>query len=76
MTEARESQMRDMMDMTCSPTNTLSNQTVIDADLDEEIHEPTCCFVSCCTYLFPKKARTVQEIECLLDEDELDILSS
>ena len=64
------------MSMTRCPTNTLSNQTVIDADWDEEIHEPTCCFVSCYTYLFPKQARTLQEIECLLDEDELDILSS
>ena len=41
----------------------------------EDVSESKCCCVSYYKYLFPKQAKTTQEIECLLDEDELAITS-
>jgi hypothetical protein len=43
---------------------------------DEDIAEPRCCCVVAYSHFFPKQAKTTQEVECLLDEDELAIVNS
>ncbi|XP_028398667.1 uncharacterized protein LOC114522226 isoform X2 [Dendronephthya gigantea] len=75
LTEARESQMSTMMDddtRTASSHQTNNNRT----DWDDEIAKPSCCCVVLYNHLSPKQAKTTQEVECLLDEDELAIVNS
>lgn len=53
-----------------------SQETHADLNWDDDIAEPRCCCVVMYNHLFPKQARTTQEAECLLDEDELAIVNS
>ena len=77
LTEARESQMSTMMNNETTEHSTVSShQTHSDLNWDDDIAEPRCCCVVVCNHLFPKQAKTTQEVECLLDEDELAIVNS
>lgn len=68
--------MSNMVSKSFDPVNTSSNEISNNMNRNEELRESNCCCVSCYSYLFPKQAKTTQEIECLLDEDELAISSS
>lgn len=78
LTEARESQMSTMMDDETADTRNASlHQTNNNmTDWNDETAEPSCCCVVLYNHLFPKQAKTTQEVECLLDEDELAIVNS
>lgn len=78
LTEARESQMSNMMnDETTDNWPTESpHRTHNDLNWNDDIAQPRCCCVVLYNHLFPKQAITTQEVECLLDEDELAVLNS
>ena len=79
LTEARESQMNNLMNEEIIPVDNRtpsSHETHADLNWDDDIAEPRCCCLVMCNNLFPKQARTTQEAECLLDEDELAIVNS
>ena len=79
LTEARESQMNNLMNEEIIPVDnrtSSSRETHADLNWDDDIAEPRCCCLVMYNHLFPKQARTTQEAECLLDEDELAIVNS
>ena len=53
-----------------------NDESLLENYWTEDIRESKCCCVSCYSRLFPQQAKTTQEVECLLDEDELAIASS
>ena len=79
LTEARESQMNNLINeetMSVDNRTTSSHETHSDLHWDDDIAESSCCCVVMYNNLFPKQAKTTQEAECLLDEDELAIVNS
>lgn len=57
-------------------TTASSHETHSDLHWDDDIAEPRCCCVVMYNNLFPKQPKTTREAECLLDEDELAIVTS
>lgn len=77
LAEARENQMNNMINAeTRSTFISSATETHTDLNWNDDIAEPRCCCILMYTHLFPKRAKTTQELECLLDEDELAIRNS
>ena len=68
--------MSNMMNDETTDNYTTASSHQTDLNWDDDIAEPRCCCVVVYSHLFPKQAKTMQEVECLLDEDELAIVNS
>ena len=75
LSEAKRGKMNDLMENEARGDFSSQYGQIFGSLNDDEEIKSSCCCIVLYSRLVPKRARTKQEIECLLDEDELAIIN-